>query len=113
MLLPLLYEPSEVWEGFVASFSARFGRTPDYLAGQTYDAVRVLVRAVREGGLNRPGILDALRTLGPWRGVNGVIEWDPQGRNVRPVGMARVESGRLVPLATDGKNGSRRHRTPE
>jgi len=97
-ILPLLREPSEDWRRFAREFRDRFGREPDYLAGQTYDAVRVLVQAIRKGGLNRPHILDALQALGPWRGVSGVIAWDPQGRNARPVGMVRVESGRLVPL---------------
>jgi branched-chain amino acid transport system substrate-binding protein len=99
IVLPLLHEPWEDWKRFAREFRDRFGREPDYLAGQTYDAVRVLVQAIRKAGLNRSRILDALQALGPWPGVSGVIEWDPQGRNMRPVGMARVESGQLAVLA--------------
>ena len=59
---------------------------PDYTAAYTYDAVRLLVTAVRCAGLNRVAIRDAARALSPWDGVTGRLEWDPTGRNRWPSG---------------------------
>jgi len=95
--LPRLFEASDEWERFARSFDERFGRRPDYLAGRTYDAVALLVEAIRHGGLNRARILDAARALVPWSGVTGPIDWDPQGRNRGAVPLGVVRSGRLLP----------------
>jgi hypothetical protein len=36
---------------------------------------------VREAGLNRPLIRDAVRALAPWVGVGGPVTWSMLGRN--------------------------------
>jgi ABC-type branched-subunit amino acid transport system substrate-binding protein len=97
-VLPLLVEPSPAWDAFVARFQKRFDRQADYAAGGGYDAVRLLVGAVRKVGPNRPRILDALRALSPWAGVTGTIRFDPLGRNERAVGLGTIRGGRLLQL---------------
>jgi branched-chain amino acid transport system substrate-binding protein len=83
---PRLFDPNgpEV-EAFVRRFRERTGAEPDWAAAHTYDAVRVLLEAIRRAGLDRAGIRDALAELGPWSGVTGTLEWDPTGQNRRPV----------------------------
>jgi branched-chain amino acid transport system substrate-binding protein len=100
-VVPLLYEPSPGWDAFAATFERRFGVAPDFLAGQTYDAVRLTVDAIRTAGLNRTRILDALRVASPWKGVAGTLAWDRTGRNTRPVRLATVRDGRLVSADSD------------
>jgi ABC-type branched-subunit amino acid transport system substrate-binding protein len=83
---------------FRRRFSALAGTAPDYTAAHTYDAVRLLVAAIRRAGLNRARIRDTLVELSPWRGVTGEIRWDATGQNTRPVtAMAVVRDGRIVP----------------
>ena len=60
--------------------------------------MRLLVAAVREAGLNRARIRDAVRELSPWHGITGVIDWDPLGQNQRPVRLGMIRDGRVVPM---------------
>jgi len=82
VVFPIL---ASVDDSFAERFKKRFGRAPDYAAAQTYDALLLLVKAIRSAGLNRSKIRDVLVELAPWTGVSGSVEWDPLGQNVRPV----------------------------
>jgi ABC-type branched-subunit amino acid transport system substrate-binding protein len=75
----------EITPEFRARFLKRYSRSPDVLAASGYDAVTVLAAAIRKAGLNRSRIRDAIAALPPYRGASGKIEWDPLGRNLRPV----------------------------
>jgi branched-chain amino acid transport system substrate-binding protein len=97
VVFPVLYEAGDKWERFCGRFERRYGRRPDYAAGQAYDSVRLLVVAVRNAGLNRARINDEVRRLSPWAGVTGVVRWDPLGRNERPVSLGSLRAGRVVP----------------
>jgi ABC-type branched-subunit amino acid transport system substrate-binding protein len=85
---PLLYEHVPAWDAFATRFERRFGVEADFLAGQAYDAVCLTIAAIRDAGLNRARILDAIRSRSPQRGVTGVHDWDPTGRNRRKVRLA-------------------------
>jgi hypothetical protein len=99
VVFPLLYQPGEQSGEFVHVFESRFGRLPDYAAAHTYDAVRLLVAAVRKAGLNRARIRDALRQLAPWEGATGTINWDALGANTRGAGLGTIRRGRVVSAA--------------
>ena len=99
VVFPCSYLPSARSLAFEETFTRRFGRGPDTLAAHTYDAVSMLIAAIRRAGLNRPRIRDAIRGLSPWEGVSGTIAWDPAGGNPRPVGLCTIMKGRRVPLA--------------
>jgi branched-chain amino acid transport system substrate-binding protein len=86
LTFPLLWDRSFAGEyaaTFARRFARRFGVEPDYTAAQTYDAMTLLITAIREAGLNRVLIRDAVRELSPWPGVSGEITWDPTGQNDR------------------------------
>jgi branched-chain amino acid transport system substrate-binding protein len=80
----------EIPAEFAAKFRARWGKAPDFTAAFAYDAATLVVAAVRNGGMNRARIGDALRALSPAKGVTGEIAWDPVGQNDRPVGMRKT-----------------------
>lgn|GEM_PF-2069758 len=63
-------------------------RFPDYASACAYDSVKMLVAAVRRGGLNRERIREAMQALSPYDGVSGRIEWDEFGQNRRPVRLS-------------------------
>jgi ABC-type branched-subunit amino acid transport system substrate-binding protein len=99
VVFPLLYTQVKRSNGFDEKFAARFGKRPDYLAAHTYDAVNLLIAAIRKAGLNRARIHDAVRSLSPWRGITGKIRWDPLGSNSREVHLGTVRNGRVCTLS--------------
>lgn len=98
-ILPLLVEPDEKWQAFEDTYRKRFQRSPDFAAAGTYDAVQLLITAIRKSGLNRARIGDALRAISPWNGVTGPVRWDTLGGNTRAVHLGTVSAGRLVTLS--------------
>ena len=108
-VFPLLYTHGKESESFDEKFTARFGKQPDYLAAHTYDAVNLLVAAIRKAGLNRARIHDAVRSLSPWQGVTGEIRRDPLGSNSRLVHLGTIRNGRVQALLLEKSSDSFGH----
>ena len=106
VIFPLLYMQGKESDSFEGKFTARFGKRPDFLAAHTYDAVNLLIAAIRKAGLNRPRIHDAVRLLSPWQGVTGKIQWDPLGSNSRLVNLGTVRNGRARLLSQEKSSDS-------
>jgi len=87
------------WHDFAEAFARRWGGPPDVGAADGYDAVRLVVAAVRSAGLNRPRIRDAVRALAPWPGAGGTVKWNALGRNQPLPTMRRWNAGTLLPPA--------------
>ncbi len=83
------------------AYARRWTEPPDEAAVQSYDAVRLTAAAVREAGLNRARIRDAVRALSPWAGAGGTVDWDARGRNRRPVRLGVWAGDRLKTSASD------------
>lgn len=100
VIFPLLYCPSSQAEpnDFDSKFLRQFGTCPDYTTAYTYDAVNLLIAAIRQAGLNRARIRDAVRNLSPYKGVTGSINWDGLGSNCRPVGLGTIKNGCIQPF---------------
>ena len=96
VVFPLLYTHGKESSSFEKEFKTRFRKKPDYLAAHTYDAVNLLIAAIRKAGLNRALIRDAISELSPWDGVTGTIKWDPLGSNNRIVLLGTIRNGRVV-----------------
>jgi branched-chain amino acid transport system substrate-binding protein len=107
VVFPALRAPGTA-PAFERDYGSRYGGAPDYLAAASYDAVRLVVAAVRQAGLNRVRIRDAIQALGPPARDGAQAAWDPTGRNARPVRLATWRNGRLAvrddvePLSRDG-----------
>jgi ABC-type branched-subunit amino acid transport system substrate-binding protein len=98
VLFPLSCDPSMPSGRFSRTFLSRYGRLPDCKTAQTYDAIRLLIDAIEDAGLNRARIRDALQSLSPWSGVAGTIEWSSLGLNRREVHLATIRQGRVESL---------------
>jgi ABC-type branched-subunit amino acid transport system substrate-binding protein len=96
VVFPVLYDPSnlsEAGKAFGRTFRRRHGTAPDYTAAHTYDAVRLLIAAIRKAGLDRTRIRDAVRDLSPWPGVTGTVRWDRVGSNTRVAPLGTIKKG--------------------
>jgi branched-chain amino acid transport system substrate-binding protein len=96
VLFPLLCEPAAMPASFHQEFEKRYHVPPDYAAASTYDALNLLIAAIRRGGLNRAKIADALGEVSPYPGVTGTIAWDKLGSNTRAVVLGTIRAGQVV-----------------
>jgi len=104
VVFPLLWHPTIAGDrsaAFAQRFRERFDKEADYSAAFTYDAVRMLIAAVDEAGLNRARIRDRLREISPRPGVSGTIDWDPTGRNQAPVPLGTILDGSVAPITAE------------
>jgi branched-chain amino acid transport system substrate-binding protein len=99
---PLLFVPAPAdtnMARFKAAFATDHRRPPDYTAVLTYDATRLLIDAIRRGGLNRVRVREALTEGAPWIGLAGPIRFDGTGQNVRTnVAMGTILQGAVISL---------------
>ncbi len=95
VIAPLCVEPGPTSEAHGRAYAKRWGEPPDEAAAHGYDAVRLVAAAVRESGLNRARIRDAVRSLAPGSGASGPVAWSPLGRNERPPALGAWQGGRL------------------
>jgi len=85
-----------------ASFAERFhsqaGRPPTTEAAATYDAVSLVLAALRQAGPNRARLRDQLSRTPNFVGVSGRVAFDGAGNNLAPIDVV------AVPLSGDGSS---------
>jgi len=81
---------------FKREYSSRFGAEPTVYASHSYDGARMIVDAIREAGLNRYRIRDALAAMKRYQGVTGDIIMDDVYSDRGPVTLATVREGAFV-----------------
>jgi branched-chain amino acid transport system substrate-binding protein len=92
------YDPSRtdaLWDAFKSHYEARFEEKPDQLAALAYDAMRILIAAIRRAGLNKGRIRDALSTTQIYQGVTGDRGFGPNCNNGAPLFLAHVHNGAI------------------
>jgi len=78
---------------FVQTFLHECGHLPDYRAAHTYDAVQLVIAAIRKSGLNRARVRDALCEVVPWSGATA-RSTGRLGSNTRTVPLGEISQGR-------------------
>jgi ABC-type branched-subunit amino acid transport system substrate-binding protein len=81
---------------FRKSYRAHFGADPDTYAAYAYDGTNMVVDAIRQAGLNRYRIRDAMALQQDWEGVTGICHYDDVFTNRTPVTVATVKNGKWV-----------------
>ena len=82
------------WLAFNERFAKEFNRRPETFASLAYDTMNILLGAVCRAGLNRGRIRDALTGLERYKGVTGEMVFDPNCKNIVPMYLATVKSGK-------------------
>ncbi|UGT39369.1 ABC transporter substrate-binding protein [Nocardia yamanashiensis] len=93
-------DPNPKIQAFVGKFKAKFGTDPGDFNVYAYDALNVLVKAAKQGGATREGILKGLREIKDFDGIGlGTFAFDQGTR--RPSGVKPIElvlkNGQFVP----------------
>jgi len=84
------------WVRFRDSYRKRWGEEPGSFAAHAYDGMNLLIDAIREAGLNRARIRDAMYRLDRYHGVTGEIVFDTNMTDIGPPWLATVRGGRFV-----------------
>ena len=93
------YDPSRddpVLKAFQRHYREQFGEEPDVYAAHAYDGAKMIIRAIREAGLNRYRIRDSLAAMRRYHGVTGDILFDSVFADRGPTSVASLINGRWV-----------------
>jgi branched-chain amino acid transport system substrate-binding protein len=94
-------DPSPAIQKFVADYRAKYGETPDALAGLGYDAAQILFDAIKRAGSTDPkAIRDALAQTKDFAGVTGTTTLDAQRNAVKPAVVLQIKGGKLAYVET-------------
>ncbi len=84
-------DPAPFVKKFVNDFNAIFGETPEILAAQAFDAIKILVQCFQNNPLEASNsLLETLREDTGFHGVSGLRYFDSNGEAIRTVLMLTV-----------------------
>lgn len=81
---------------FAKAFEARHKYVPDSVASHGYDAMSVVIEAMRRGGATPDGVLQGLRQIRIFTGVNGTITFTPDREITTDQSFWKVENGQFA-----------------
>lgn len=89
-------DPSPAIQKFVSDYKARYGETPDALAGLGFDAASILFDAIkRANSTDGAKVRDAIAQTKDFPGVTGKITLDKDRNAVKPAVVLQVKEGKL------------------
>ena len=85
----------------MTDYRAKYGETPDALAGLGYDAAMLLFDAMKRAGTTEPAaVRDALAATKDYPGMTGTITLDANRNAVKPAVVLQIKDGKLVYVET-------------
>ena len=84
------------WLAFQKRFTEKYAAHVDSFAALGYDTMNLLLDAICRAGLNRGAIRDALYGLERYKGVTGMMIFDPNAKNVAPLYLGKVKDGKMT-----------------
>jgi branched-chain amino acid transport system substrate-binding protein len=95
---PIPPDPKDqVVSTFRSKYRAKFGKEPGLVADYGYDALKLVVEAVRlGGGTDGQNIKRGLERVKDFKGASGLINFDANGDVVKPSGIKTVRDGQFI-----------------
>jgi branched-chain amino acid transport system substrate-binding protein len=98
----LLLSASNALQAFKTCYQQRFGQAPIFASAQAYEAMMVLMEALKETRGNARGLPDALTSIKDYEGLNTKLSLDEYGDVIRPQFLVTVRDGEFVTLGMVG-----------
>ena len=73
---PFRMDDNPRYAGFAKIYRKHYGQSPTPTAAYTYDALQLVLKALKASGLTRAGIRGAVAGMSGFQGVTGTIRWD-------------------------------------
>ena len=86
----------EVVKKFANSYRAKYNKEPDIFAALTYDAMKILAKAIERGGTDVENVKKELYGIKNFIGVTGKTSFDKNGDVIKPIGIKKVENGKFI-----------------
>ncbi len=83
-------------QDFVKHYENKFGVEAGVYAAHGYDAMMVLIEAIKIGGISSDGIKDALLSLKDFHGVTGKTTFIKGGDVIKPFRVMSVKNGEFI-----------------
>lgn len=88
---------------FMTDFREMFNKEPGILANTAYDALMVILHAIKKAGVDPDSLQQYLHMMEGYSGVSGVISFSEGGDINRPIRISMAKGGTFVPLRRDFK----------
>ncbi len=84
---------------FDSKFKAKYGVAPGFPASQAYDAVYLIVKAIKDSGSTDPKVVaDTLSKIKSFNGSSGDFTFDADGNAHKKVNFYVVQNSKIMPL---------------
>jgi branched-chain amino acid transport system substrate-binding protein len=90
-----------VLDDYARAFGAKYNRPADQFGGHAYDALKIIVEAIKRGGDTPAGLRDEIENTRNYVGVTGVFNYSENnhsGMTPEALLMVTVENGKFVPV---------------
>jgi branched-chain amino acid transport system substrate-binding protein len=89
---------SEEVKKFMEAFRKKYNREPGYYSALGYDAMNIVLQAIKNSGLKSDDIRNALYQIKDFPGVTGNTTFDSNGDVRKPVILKTVKNGEFVEI---------------
>jgi branched-chain amino acid transport system substrate-binding protein len=87
---------SGVMQDFIDKFEQKYGERPEVASAVSYDALKIMAKAIEEGGYSADSIKQALYKIQDFPGASGVTTFDDHGDVSKPVNIKTIREGEFV-----------------
>ena len=96
---------------FIEKYRKKFGKAPDFLAAQGFDAMTIAIGAARQGLKDGTSLDLAMKNIDAYDGLTGSMRVDTSGEVQRAYAVLEVKDGRIQ--AISGKKENENQSSPE
>ena len=82
---------------FVNSYKEKYDKIPGAIAAYAYDGTNIIIKAIRQSGLDREKILEAMTQI-KYKGVTGSIQFDNNGNRMGAAELIKIKEGIPITL---------------
>ncbi len=88
---------NEVVRNFIQKYNDAYGHEPEFIAANSYDALKMVVMAVNKYGYNSEGIKRGLYEIKDFNGAGGITSFDAQGEVSKSLILKTIKNGTFLP----------------
>lgn len=89
---------NNVVKSFSTKYKSKYNSIPDNFSAQSYDALKIIYKAITTVGNDAGAIKNYLYNLKNYNGVSGITSFDSNGDVIKPALIKEVKNGKFIIL---------------